>query len=118
MRAPCFRGLSLGHFMLNVYWVLFLCVPSTLAAPCLIKEGWYVDLVTVRDKCAARIKRDQKNQKAEPLMIAVPGFLSAVCSADELMLYPEVVGYAFDTVGRHNSTTRQNPSSTGLDFRV
>ena len=58
-----------------------------------IKEGWYVDLVTVRDKCAARIKRDQKNQKAEPLMIAVPGFLSAVCSADELMLYPEVVGY-------------------------
>ena len=59
-----------------------------------IKEGWYVDLV--RDKCSARIKRDQKNQKAEPLMIAVPGFLSAVCSADELMLYPEVVGYAFE----------------------
>ena len=30
MRAPCFRGLSLGHFMLNVYWVLFLCVSDTL----------------------------------------------------------------------------------------
>lgn len=63
-----------------------------------IKEGWYVDLVTVRDKCAAHIKRDQKNQKAEPLMIAVPGYLSAVCNAEELMLYPEVVGNAFDTV--------------------
>ena len=21
MRAPCYRGLSLGHFMLKVYWV-------------------------------------------------------------------------------------------------
>ena len=40
MRAPCFRGLSLGHFMLNVYWVLFLCVPSTLAAPCLTCYGF------------------------------------------------------------------------------
>ena len=39
MRAPCFRGLSPGHFMLNVYWVLFLCVPSTLAAPCLTCYG-------------------------------------------------------------------------------
>ena len=36
MRAPCFRGLSLGHFMLNVYWVLFLCVPTStvLGRPC------------------------------------------------------------------------------------
>ena len=40
MRAPCFRGLSLGHFMLNVYWVLFLRVPSTLAAPCLTCYGF------------------------------------------------------------------------------
>ena len=40
MRAPCFRGLSLGHFMLNVYWVLFLCVPGTLAAPCLTCYGF------------------------------------------------------------------------------
>ena len=30
MRAPCSRGLSLGHFMLNVYSVLFLCIPGTL----------------------------------------------------------------------------------------
>ena len=78
-----------------------------------IKEGWYVDLVTVRDKCAARIKRDQKNQKAEPLMISVPGFLSAVSNADELMLYAEVVGYAFDTVGRHNSMALRNSGGTG-----
>ncbi len=40
MRAPCFRGLSPGHFMLNVYWVLFLCVPGTLAAPCLTCYGF------------------------------------------------------------------------------
>ena len=26
--------------MLNVYWVLFLCVPSTLAAPCLTCYGF------------------------------------------------------------------------------
>ena len=29
MRAPCSRGLSLGPFMPNVYWVLFLFVPTT-----------------------------------------------------------------------------------------
>ena len=40
MRAPCFRGLSLGHFMLKVYWVLFCCVPGTLAAPCLTCYGF------------------------------------------------------------------------------
>ena len=40
MRAPCFRGLSPGHFMLNVYWVLFLCVPDTLAAPCVTCFGF------------------------------------------------------------------------------
>ena len=40
MRAPCFRGLSPGHFMLNVYWVLFLCVPDTLAAPCVTCYGF------------------------------------------------------------------------------
>ena len=40
MRAPCFRGLSQGHFMLNVYWVLFLCVPDTLAAPCVTCYGF------------------------------------------------------------------------------
>ena len=40
MRAPCFRGLSPGHFMLTVYWVLFFCVPSTLAAPCMTCYGF------------------------------------------------------------------------------
>ena len=40
MRAPCSRGLSLGHFMLNVYSVLFLCIPGTLAAPCLTCFGF------------------------------------------------------------------------------
>ena len=40
MRAPCFRGLSLGHFMLKVYWVLFCFVPGTLAAPCLTCYGF------------------------------------------------------------------------------
>ena len=40
MRAPCFRGLSLGHFMLKVYWVLLCFVPGTLAAPCLTCYGF------------------------------------------------------------------------------
>ena len=40
MRAPCSRGLSLGHFMLNVYSVLFFCIPGTLAAPCLTCFGF------------------------------------------------------------------------------
>ena len=40
MRAPCSRGLSLGLLVPNVYWVLFLFVPGTLAAPCLICFGF------------------------------------------------------------------------------
>ena len=44
MRAPCSRGLSLGPLVPNVYWVLFLFVPGTLAAPCLtcfgFQPGW------------------------------------------------------------------------------
>ena len=43
-----------------------------------VTAGWYVDMATVRAKCVFHIKRDQKNQKAEPLMIAVPDFLSAL----------------------------------------
>ena len=41
LKSGCERGVtSQGHFMLNVYWVLFLCVPDTLAAPCVTCYGF------------------------------------------------------------------------------
>ena len=64
-----------------------------------VSAGRYVDMATVRDKCVFHIKRDQKQQKAEPLLIAAPAYLTAVANAEELVMLSEVTNYNFE-VGR------------------
>ena len=78
-----------------------------------VSAGWYVDMATVRDKCVFHIKRDQKQQKAEPLLIAAPEYLTAVASAEELVHFSEVIGYSFDVGRAHSSMTLRSSKPLG-----
>ena len=84
MRAPCFRGLSPGHFMLTVYWVLFFCVPGTLAAPCLTCYGFQPGCTFELDlgRAAGRDRGDRR--------VALGRALLAVVVADDQRRYGAV----------------------------
>ena len=78
-----------------------------------VTAGWYVDMATVRAKCVFHIKRDQKQQKAEPLLIAAPEYLTAVASTEELAHFSEVIGYSFDVGRAHSSMTLRSSKPLG-----